>query len=134
MGELDPVGAPGEGEGDQVVDGVDVGAVQHDVQAERKSGRPHQPGGAFLGLERPGARDEFGDGGVGVLHGELDAAQARVHQLSEPSLVQAHAARDELGVEARGVGGSDDPGEIAPEEGFAAGQVGLDNAQVSGLT
>ncbi len=68
-----------------------------------------------------------------MLYGELDAAQSRVQQLREPSLVQGHTAGDELGVEAHGVGGGDDPGEIAPEEGFAAGQVGLDNAQFSGL-
>lgn len=131
MGELDTVGAPGEGERDQVVDGVDVGPVQHDVQTEWQSCRPHQPCGALLGGERAGSRDAFGGLGIGVLYGELDTAQSRVQQLREPSLVQGHTAGDELGVEARGVGGGHDPGEIAPEEGFAAGQVGLDNAQVS---
>jgi hypothetical protein len=81
-----------------------------------------------------GSRYELGGPGIGVPHGELDAARSRVHQLREPSLVQAHTAGDELGVEARGVGGGEDPGEIAPDKGFAAGQMGLENAQVSGLT
>lgn len=68
-----------------------------------------------------------------MLHGELDTAQSGVPQFREPPLVQAHATGDELGVEARGGGGLDDRGEIASEQRFTAGQMGLDNAQVSGL-
>lgn len=131
--EFDTAGAPPQTEVDQVVQGVEVGAVQHDVEAEGESGGADQPGGALLGRERAGARDAFGDPRIGVLHRELDAAQAGLGEFRHAPLAQPHPAGDQLGVEAGAVRGRDDAGQVASEQGFAAGQVCLYDAEVGSL-
>lgn len=107
--------------------------MQDDVQPEGQGRRPDQPGRAFLGRERTGPGDAFGGRRLRVLHGQLHPAQPGADQPGQPPLAQPDPAGDELGVQAGGVGGGDQLGQITPEQRLAAGQMGLDDAQLTGL-
>lgn len=107
--------------------------MEYDVEAERQVRLPYEPGGALLRREGPGSRDEFRGDRVGVLDGELHAAEPGRRQGRQPLLVQPDAAGDQLCMDARAVGRGDDLGEIAAQQRFASREMALDDAQVSGL-
>ena len=134
VGQFDAVDAPGLAQLDQVVDGVEVVAVQHHVEAEGEPGAADEGRGPLLGGEggRAGGDPVVGRG-IGVLDGELDAAQPRRAQRGQPRLVQAGAAGDQLGVDPGGLGGGDDPLQVGAHQRLAAGEMRVDDAQRGGL-
>jgi hypothetical protein len=79
------------------------------------------------------AGDFFGGVGVGALKAELDVVEAGFDELRESFHVQGQAGGDEVDVKAGGACGSDEIENVGAGEGFAAGEVGLENAQGSGL-
>lgn len=133
VGEFDPVDTPGQAQFDEGVQGVQVVAVQDDVQAERQSGGAHQRGRPFLRGEGAPAGDPVRGRGVRVLHGQLDAAEPGRGQRVEPGLVEPGAAGDQLRVDPGGFGGGDDLLEIGPQQRLAARQVSVHDAEVTGL-
>ena len=79
------------------------------------------------------AGDFVGGVGVGALKAELDVIEAGFDELREFCFVEREAGGDEVDVEAGGAGGFDEIEDVGAGERFAAGEVGLEDAELRRL-
>ncbi len=133
IGKFDASGARGFGDFEHFVDLIDVAAVNDEIERDGDADffQPFEDA-EFL---RVGfcAGDFFGGVGVGALEAELDVVEAGFDELREFLFVEREAGGDEVDVEAGGARGFDEIENVGAGEGFAAGEVGLENAELRGL-
>ena len=79
------------------------------------------------------AGDFFGGVWVGALKAELDVVEAGFDELREFCFVEREARGDQVDVEAGGARGLDEIEDVGAGEWFAAGEVGLEDAELRGL-
>ena len=133
VGEFDSRGAGGFGDLEHFVDLVDVAAVDDEVQGDGDADffQPVEDA-EFL---RVGfcAGDFVGGVFVGALEAELEVVEAGFDELRELWFVEGEAGADQIYVEAGGAGGADQVEDVGAGEWFAAGEVGLEDAELGGF-
>jgi len=82
---------------------------------------------------RFGAGDFLGDVFLSALKAELEVIEARFRQRGEFGFVERQAGGDEIDVEAGGAGGADEIDDVGASERFAAGEIGLEDAERGGF-
>ena len=80
------------------------------------------------------AGDFVGGFFAGALKAQLKMIEASFDESCEARFVERQAGSDEIDVEAGGAGGADEIEDVGASEGFAAGEIGLQNAESGGFT
>ena len=80
-----------------------------------------------------GAGDFRGGFFAGALEAELEVIEAGFDEFAEARFVERQAGGDEVDVEAGGASGADEIEDVGAGERFAAGEVGLQDAELRRL-
>ena len=133
IGKFDASCARGLGDFQHFVDLIDVAAVNDEVERDGDADffQPFEDT-EFLCVGFS-AGDFFGGVCVGTLEAELDVVEAGFDELREFLFVEREAGGDEVDVEAGGARGFYEVENVGAGEGFAAGEVGLEDAESGGL-
>ena len=133
VGELDARGAGRFGDGEHFFQLIDVAAVDDEVEGDGDAVLLEPIENAeFL---RVGfcAGDFVGGFFAGALEAELNVIEPGGYQRGEFCFIEREAGGDEVDVEAGGTGGADEFDDIGTGERLAAGEVGLEDAELGGF-
>ena len=133
VGEFDAGGARGFGDLQHFFDLIDVAAVNDEIERDRDADffQPFEDA-EFLCVGFC-AGDFFGGFFAGTLEAELEVIEAGFDEFREACFVERHAGGDQVYVEAGGAGGADEFEDVGAGERFAAGEVGLQDAERGGF-
>jgi hypothetical protein len=121
------------GEGDEVFETVEVHAVDDEVDGKGERGALED--GDEGELEGVGAcsGDVVGGDFVDILEAELEVFEAGLDEFGEAGFGEADPGGDHVDVEAGFAGGPDELGKVFAGEGFAAGEVDVEDAELGGF-
>jgi hypothetical protein len=133
VGELNAAGTGGFGEGEHCGELIDVAAVNDEVESD----------GDTMAFE-PFADTEFLRVGFGsgdfvgglfacALKAQLKMIESGLDESFEARFIERQAGANEIYVEAGSARGADEIEDVRAGEGFAAGEIGLKNAETNSL-
>ncbi len=112
---------------------MNVLAVNHKIQSEADA-VTFQPVEDAKFLRVRGGAGNFASGFfASALEAELEMIEASGDQSGEPGFVEGKAAGDEADVESGFACGADQGNDVGASERFAAGEIGLENAELNGF-
>jgi hypothetical protein len=112
---------------------IDVAAVNHEVECDSDAMvlEPFEDA-EFMGVSF-GAGDFVGGFFLGSLKAQLKVIQAGLDESFEARFVERQAGCDEIYVQAGSARGTDELEDVRASKGFAAGEIGLKDAERSGF-